>query len=85
MQHCKTSILLASIVCCILCTTVALADVIISNLPGNDGTATSLNALNGAFDSKAAGFLMPATDDYALSSVVLRLDIQDPPSSGNLR
>lgn len=80
MQHCRTMILLTSTVCCILCTTLIRAEVLISNLPGNDGDSTFINALNGtigSLDSKAAGFLMPATD-YALISLVLRLDIQDP-------
>ncbi len=61
----------------------ARADVIISNLPGDDGNSTFINAPLGgnnggaSEDSKAAGFLMPAGTDYTLDSVNLRLDFFD--------
>jgi hypothetical protein len=53
---------------------------IISNLPGNDQTSTFLNAPTGGsnggadYDSKAAGFALPAGPDYLLDSVELRLE-----------
>jgi hypothetical protein len=59
------------------------ADVIISNLPGNDGTSTFLNAPaggangGGVHDSKAAGFTMPAGDPWTLDFVTLRLHFFD--------
>jgi hypothetical protein len=62
----------------------ARADIIISNLPGNDGAATWLNAPSGgnnggtAFDSKAAGFTLPAGGDgFSLTSAQLRLNFFD--------
>jgi hypothetical protein len=57
--------------------TSADADVLIGNLPGNDGTYTSLNGSGGSIDSKAAGFTMPAGTDYFLDQVVLRMRIMD--------
>jgi uncharacterized protein (TIGR03382 family) len=62
---------------------VSMADVIIGNMPGNDGTSTFMNApLGGAnggsvHDSKAAGFVMPAGDPYTLDFVTLRLAFFD--------
>jgi hypothetical protein len=66
----------------ILCFSVgAQGVVIISNMPGNDGTSTFMNAPlggsngGGVFDSKAAGFTMPTTSQpYALDFVTLRLN-----------
>jgi hypothetical protein len=56
----------------------AAADVLISNMPGNDGTGTLLNGDSSTVDnSKAAGLIMPAGLDYSLDDVVLRLEIQD--------
>jgi hypothetical protein len=58
----------------------ATAATIISNLPGNDGTSTFINAAAGGSDggsvedSKAAGFTMPAGTDYELDAVLLRLN-----------
>jgi hypothetical protein len=60
--------------------TVASADVLISNLPGNDLTSTFMNAPpggsngGGVHDSKAAGFTMPAGNAYFLDYVDLRLN-----------
>jgi hypothetical protein len=54
--------------------------VLISNLPGNDGTSTFMNAPSGGsngggvHDSKAAGFTLPAGTPYFLTSVDLRLN-----------
>ncbi len=57
---------------------VATADVIISNMPGNDGTGTFLNGDTHSLDnSKAAGLIMPAGTDYFLDNVVMRLEILD--------
>lgn len=59
----------------------ASAATIIGNLPGNDGTSTFINAPSGGsdgggvLDSKAAGFTMPLGLDYALDSVLLRLNL----------
>jgi hypothetical protein len=54
----------------------AAADVLIGNLPGNDGTGTFLNGDTHSLDnSKAAGFTMPAGTDYFLDDVILRLEI----------
>jgi hypothetical protein len=56
------------------------AQVLITNLPGNDGTSTFMNAPSGGsngggvHDSKAAGFTLPAGLDYTLDSVDLRLN-----------
>lgn len=56
---------------------------IISNMPGNDLTSTFLNAPSGGangggvFDSKAAGFLMPAGSPYDLDFVTLRINYFD--------
>jgi hypothetical protein len=61
----------------------ARADIIISNLPGNDGNRTFLNAPPGgasggaAYDSKAAGFILPAGGSFTLSSAQLRLSFFD--------
>jgi hypothetical protein len=61
----------------------ARADIIISNLPGNDGNSTFLNAPSGganggsAYDSKAAGFTLPAGDSFSLTSAQLRLSFFD--------
>ena len=59
----------------------ARAEVIISNLPGNDGTSTFINAPlggsngGGVFNSKAAGFTLPfLTVPYRLDFVTLRLE-----------
>jgi len=49
-------------------------------MPGNDGTSTFVNAAlggsngGGVFNSKAAGFAMPATVPYDLNFVTLRLE-----------
>jgi len=53
----------------------AHAAVIVSNLNGNDGTATTL--VGNLDRSKAIGFTMPGTGVYQLDSVVLRLDVGD--------
>jgi hypothetical protein len=64
----------------LLCGGRAVAIEIISNMPGNDGTSTFLNAPaggsngGGVFDSKAAGFTMPGGLPYTLDFVTLRLD-----------
>jgi hypothetical protein len=56
------------------------ADVLISNLPGNDLTSTFMNAPaggsngGGVHDSKAAGFTMPAGSSYFLDYVDLRIN-----------
>jgi hypothetical protein len=56
------------------------SQVIIGNMPGNDGTSTFMNAPAGGsngggdFDSKAAGFTMPGGLPYTLDSVTLRLN-----------
>ncbi len=61
----------------------ARADVIINNFPGNDAGGSFLNAPAGGAlpgqvqGSKAAGFTMPAGDDYTLSGVQLRLTLFD--------
>jgi len=64
-------------VVCAVWPTPAKADVLISNLPGNDGTSTFINGAGGSLDSKAAGLTMPAGTDYVLDYVTLRLEIQD--------
>lgn len=67
----------------LLALTSADAIEIISNMPGNDGTSTFINApLGGAngggvFNSKAAGFTTPAGSPYDLDSVTLRLNFFD--------
>jgi PEP-CTERM motif len=65
-------------------TGLARADVIISNLPGNDaGSGTFINAPaggnngGGGQDSKAAGFTLPAGLAYSLTSAQLRLHFFD--------
>ncbi len=50
----------------------ASADVILSNMPGNDGTQSA--ALQ-AGRIKAMGFSMPAGDDYTLNNITMRLDV----------
>jgi hypothetical protein len=69
----------------VLCNTVlglsgaARADVILSNLPGNDRSTTFINGPRGGFDgvipfgSKAAGFTMTTSSDFLLDEVQLRL------------
>jgi len=60
----------------------AAADVIISNMPGNDGTGTMLNGDASTVDnSKAAGFTMPAGSDYFLDNVTMRIEILDAANS----
>lgn len=60
----------------LLSSTSASADVLISNMPGNDGTGTFLNGDSHSLDnSKAAGFTMPAGTDYFLDSIVMRIEI----------
>lgn len=56
--------------------TPAGADLLIGNMPGNDGTGTYLNGdANSLDNSKAAGFTMPAGTGYFLDTVVMRLEI----------
>jgi hypothetical protein len=55
----------------------APAVVIISNLPGNDGTDTTFTNVGG---SKGMGFTMGA-DAYSLDSAELRLDIRNAPNT----
>jgi hypothetical protein len=61
----------------------ARADIIISNLPGNDASGTWLNAPPGganggsSYDSKAAGFLLPPGGSFSLASAQLRLTFFD--------
>ncbi|MBX3365159.1 MAG: hypothetical protein KF866_10365 [Phycisphaeraceae bacterium] len=50
----------------------ASADILISNLPGNDATQSA--ALEGG-RIKAMGFTIPSGDDYLLTSVTVRLDV----------
>jgi hypothetical protein len=57
---------------CLAFVGVASADLLISNLDGNDGTQ-SFGLGNGRI--KAMGFTMPAGQDYYLDNVLLRLDI----------
>lgn len=71
------AVILSIIVACVSWSTPAAADVLISNHPGNDGTATSLNGAGGSIDSKAVGFTMPAGMDYFLDQITLRLTIND--------
>ncbi len=72
--------IVAALAAVVLATPAAMADVIISNLPGNDGTSTFMNAPpggsngGGVHDSKAAGFTMPAGLGYTLDFVTLRLE-----------
>ena len=62
---------IATVCVLIACGGAANADVIISNLDGNDGSQTAdINALR----CKGMGFYMPAGDDYILDSAVLRLE-----------
>ena len=81
MHRCALAV--ASISSCFGPGTLLCADVIISNLPGNDGTSTFLNAPaggangGGAHDSKAAGFTMPAGGPWTLDFVTLRLAFFD--------
>lgn len=51
------------------------ADILISNLPGNDGSQTA--GINASSRTKGMGFEMPAGTDYFLDEVILRLDISD--------
>jgi hypothetical protein len=61
-------------------TSAVQSQILISNLPGNDGTSTFMNAPSGGsngggvHDSKAAGFTLPAGLDYTLDEVQLRLN-----------
>ena len=57
-------------------------EVILGNLPGNDGTWTSIRGQldPGTADSKAVGFTMPSEGTFTLEEVVLRLEILDPSS-----
>jgi hypothetical protein len=51
----------------------SLADTIISNSPGNDGSQTA--GINDATRTKGMGFTMPGGLDYTLDAVSLRLDL----------
>lgn len=65
--------LVAGIVAFAVVGAVASADIIISNLPGNDGSQTA--GINGGSRTKGMGFTMPAGTDYFLDNVIARLDI----------
>ena len=54
---------------------IASADVVISNLPGNDGSQTA--GINGGSRTKGVGFSMPVGNDYFLDNVIARLNITD--------
>lgn len=65
--------LVAGIVACAVVGAVASADIVISNLPGNDGSQTA--GINGGSRTKGMGFSMPAGTDYFLDNVIARLNI----------
>lgn len=73
-KRCSAGLLtvLAGLMVC----TSAMAVPIISNLPGNDGSASTIAASTGNF-AKAAGFTMGASN-FSLDSVTLRLRVNDP-------
>jgi hypothetical protein len=50
-----------------------MAEVIISNHPGNDGTQTA--GINESTRTKGMGFAMPGGSDLGLDAITLRLDI----------
>ena len=50
-----------------------MAEVIISNHPGNDGTQTA--GINDASRTKGMGFTMPGGSDLTLDAITMRLDI----------
>ena len=56
------------------------AELILGNLPGNDGTWTSIRGQldPGTADSKAVGFTMPSQGTFTIEEVTLRLEILDP-------
>ena len=57
----------------------AHAQVLVGNLPGNDGTSTAIRGQGdpATATSKAVGFTTPTTGSFGLGEVVLRLDILD--------
>jgi len=53
----------------------ANADVLISNLPGDDGSQTA--GINDGSRTKGMGFTMPSGPGYFLDELILRLEIDD--------
>ncbi len=69
----KTTPVLVAAAAALAVSAQSLADTIISNSPGNDGTQTA--GINDGTRTKGMGFTMPGGLDYTLDLVSLRLDI----------
>ena len=69
----KTARVLVAAVAALTVSASAMAQTIISNHPGNDGSQTA--GINDSTRTKGMGFTMPSGLDYTLDAVTLRLDI----------